>query len=105
MKKHKTKPPRWCHGSDGWEFSKDSGCYYKSNEGFVGNPPNEYCLGDRYIHCDYGIDSYGILWRGSTSENWHGYNFGYDLKKAIDWVKKTKHAELGAELWSGPENK
>lgn len=88
----------WVHGHDGWRYSDDCKCYYYTPKGT--DPPNSYCLGDRYIHCDAGLDSHGIIWRGSSSENWHGYNFHYDLGKAIRWVRGAAAKKLGCNLWS-----
>ena len=63
-------------------------------------PPNCYCLGERYVYAHYGLDSYGILYRGSTIDNWGGYKFGYDLKTAIEWVQNAEQPELGNTKWT-----
>lgn len=88
----------WYHGHDGWRFSQDCGLWYY--QGHYPDPPTEYCLGNRYIHSDYGLDSGGIVWKGSTDNNWHGISFGYDLGKAIRWVRRAAAKNLGCSLWS-----
>lgn len=93
----KNKPQQWVHGYDGWKWSKDCECYYHSN---FHEPPNSYCLGDRYIYCHFGFDSYEIIWMGSSSDNWNGRSFGFDLAEAIRWVQSTEYPELGCKLWS-----
>lgn len=87
-----------------WKWSDDSKCYYIA--GLAGAPPKCYCLGERYVYAHYGLDSYGILYRGSTIDDWGGYHFGYDLKKAIEWVQGAAHPELKDTMWtlSGPRN-
>lgn len=81
---------------DGWKWSKDCECWYIAD---FNQPPRYYCLGERFVYAHYGLDSYGILYRGSTIENWGGYHFGYDLKEAIDWVKGATRPELGHKPW------
>jgi hypothetical protein len=80
-----------------WVWSDDAGCF---TQGDWHQPPRAYCLGDRYIHADYGLDSYGILWRGSTADHWHGWAFGFDLGRAIRWVRRAKHDMAGYGLWA-----
>ena len=75
-----------------WKWTKDAQCYYIADNG---QPPHCYCLGDRYVYADYGKDSYGILYRGSTIDNWGGYNFGTDLKKALEWVSEDRYTGNG----------
>lgn len=87
----------WYHGHDGWRWSEDCKCYYFSKGT---DPPTAYCLGNRYIHATAGLDSYGIIWVGSTDNNWHGRGFGYDLGKAIRWVRGAAGKKLGCKLWS-----
>src|SRR4051812_28218666 len=89
-------PRRWYHASypvydrrqfpqkKAWKWSDDSRCFLL---GDFQQPPSMYCLGDRMIHADYGRDSFGVLWAGSTSDNWHGTHFGYDLKEALEWIQ------------------
>lgn len=103
-------PKRWPHGhllydatayptlGPTWKWSDDAGCYteYKGAH----EVPGGYCLGDRMVYAHYGRDSYGVLWRGSSSDNWGGYDFGIDLKAAIEWVRETEWSALGAWLWS-----
>lgn len=89
----------WVHGTPGWKFSKDSGCYYKASH--LHTPPSEFCFGERYIHCDFGHDSYGIIWVGSTSDNWHGFGFRADLTAALKWVSEAEFPQYGSTLWDG----
>jgi hypothetical protein len=89
----------WYHGHDGWLWSEDCKCYYYKPD-WRPDPPSAYCLGNRYIHHEAGLDSYGIVWRGCTDDNWHGKNFGYDLGKAIRWVRAAAGKKLGCKLWS-----
>lgn len=88
---------RWYHGHGGWKYSEDCKCYYYTLKGT--DPPNSYCLGNRYIYCQAGLDSYGIIWRGSISGGWGCCNFGYDLGKAIRWVRQANAKKLGCKLW------
>lgn len=92
----KHKLPQWAHGYDEWKFSKDSLCYYLSRPSQV---PEYYCFGDRMIYAHYGLDSYGIVWHGSYADHWNACGFGYDLGKAIRWVRQAKHKCLGFFLW------
>jgi hypothetical protein len=80
-----------------WKWSQDSKCYYMAE---FHTPPNCYCLGERYVYAHYGLDSYGILYRGSTIDNWGGYKFGYDLKTALEWVQHAEQPELGNTKWT-----
>lgn len=93
-------PKRWVHGypKEAWRWSEDCGCYLH----FIGVmvPPDSYCLGDRMIYTVSGKDSYGVIWSGSSSTQWHCADFGYDLKKGIDWVREADHKDRGCELWS-----
>lgn len=94
----------WVHGHDGWKFSQDCQCFiYRSPGVPFDAPPTAYCLGDRYIHCAPGIDTYGVIWQGSTSENWHGRTFGTDLTAALRWIQEAEARKLGCKLWSKPE--
>lgn len=90
-------PNIWVHGHDDWKFSEDCKVFIHQN-GL--NPPNSYCLGDRYIHCDSGVDSYGVIWRGSISDGWHVTSFDFDLGTAIRWVQDADYKSLGFLLWS-----
>ena len=94
VKNHKVIPPVWFHGHTKWKLCTTTGLYYFSK--YNGT---EYCLGDRYFYftTDYNISNI----RGSTSDNWHGYSFGVDLKKAVDWAKETTYSDLGYLLWTG----
>ncbi len=96
MKKYE----RWCHGHDGWRYSEDCECYYYKSPGGGGCPPDSYCLGERYIYCQPGLDSYGILWRGSVSGGWGCASFDFDLGEAIRWVQAAEAKEYGCKLWS-----
>lgn len=89
----------WFNGHDGWKWSEDCKCYYYRPQNGT-TPPDSYCLGNRYIYCQPGIDSYGIIWRGSISDGWGCMNFGYDLGKAIRWVHRAAAKKLGCKLWS-----
>ena len=80
-----------------WKWSEDCKCFYISE---LNNPPIIYCLGERYVYAHFGRDSFGILYRGSTIDNWNGWHFGYDLKKAIEWVQAAEQPELGHSQWS-----
>lgn len=80
-----------------WKWSNDSKCYYLAD---LYQPPRCYCLGERYVYAHYGLDSYGILYRGSTPDNWGGYDFGYDLKQAIEWVQGATQPEQTHSLWT-----
>jgi hypothetical protein len=80
-----------------WKWSKDVECYYISN--FM-NPPKVYCLGERFIYSQAGINTDCIIWRGSTIDHWGGWNFGYDLKAAIDWVRGATNIDLGHSMWT-----
>lgn len=95
--KQKQVPSIWPHGNTNWKLSEDFGAYIKDDNGEY---PTEACLGDRFIHLGFGLDSYG-LWYGSTSDDWHGYSFGVDTKAAFKWLQKAKHKDLGWFLWSG----
>ena len=86
-----TKPTR-----PAWKWSDDVSCYYIAD---FTTPPRKYCLGERMVYADYGKDSYGILYRGSTTDNWGGMHFGYDLKSAIEWLHKAKLPQLKHVLW------
>jgi hypothetical protein len=79
-----------------WKWSDDCKCYYIAE---FNNPPKVYCLGDRYVYAHFGIDSYGIMYRGSTLNNWGGFDFGYNLKLAIEWVQSAEQPELNFSRW------
>ena len=51
------------------------------------------------MYAEYDIESYGILYRGSTIDNWGERSFGYDLKTAIEWVQQATLPELGHSEW------
>lgn len=87
-------PRIWTNGHTNWDWSKEYKCFIKIS--LFTQPPQEFCFGDRYIHWENGN---GL--RGSTSYNWHGYSFGYDLKSAIEWIQKASFNKLGWLLWSG----
>ena len=87
---------QWRYATKGWKWSEDFGCYIQKDG--VSGPPKAFCLGERYVHWDYGIDSCGLL-RGSTVANWHGASFGYDLHAAIEWVKQAEHPECEYHIW------
>jgi hypothetical protein len=91
---------KWCYAHGGWKWSEDSKTFIK---GSFHQPPSEYTLGDRYIHADYGRDSYGVCWRGSTAYDWHGYRFGYDLKQAIEWVQQADRSDGDHFKLDGPD--
>lgn len=90
----------WVHGHDGWKWSEDCQCYLYRNKDNVFSPPDDYCLGDRMIWNMAGHDSYGIIWRGSSSDHWGGMHFGFDLGAAIRWVQASPAKKLGCKLWS-----
>jgi len=90
----------WCHRKDGWKWSKDAECYIYAD---FDQPPTSYCRGERMIHCTYGLDSYGVLWMGSTNNGWHDFQFGSDLTKALQWVTGCQHPELGCQVWGKGE--
>ncbi len=94
MKNHSSVPPVWCHGHTNWKYDETNNVYYNHKHNTI-----EFCLGDRYIYftTEYGITNI----RGSSSNNWHGYSFDTDLKKALNWVKETTYSDLGFLLWTG----
>lgn len=90
----------WSHGPiwSKWRWSIEFGVYYFQT---FQEPPSMICLGDRMMHADWGIDTYGFLWKGSTTYDWHGGpSISCNLKDCIDWVKQAKWKELGCKLWS-----
>lgn len=80
-----------------WKWSNDSKCYFMAA---FHTPPHCYCLGERYVYAHYGLDSFGIVYRGSTLDNWGGYDFGYDLKQALEWVQQATQPELKDTKWT-----
>lgn len=87
----------WGHGHDNWRWSEDAGCYISGSKIEI---PKEICLGERYAHPDHGKDSFGIIWRGSLNDDWHGESF-YTMGIALQWVRSAKRPDLGFLLWSG----
>lgn len=86
----------WGHAQNGWKWSKDANCYVRKGcFGIV----SEICLGERYAHMSYGLDSYGILWDGSTTYDWHGYVSMRHLGEALEFVKQAKRPDLKFALW------
>ena len=81
-----------------WIWSKDAGCYIWRNTLF--DPPIAYCLGDRHVHVEPGQDTYSIFYRGSTVDNWHGYSFGLDLKRAIEFVRAANEVDMKHNYWN-----
>lgn len=91
----------WPHGFSRWQFSVDAGCWIACGAGANRDsaPPSYICLGDRMAHADYGLDSFGIRWTGSSVDNWHSHNFcAFDA--ALMWVKSARVPEFGPLLWS-----
>lgn len=81
-------------GYTDWKWDKRAEIYLRKS--FSGEV-KAGCLGDRYFYFtkyDGGI-------RGSTSDNWNGYFFDYDLKRAIEWAKNSNYSDLKWYLWSG----
>jgi hypothetical protein len=97
---HHSQYPRWRNGTELPRYSRDIELFYVARD--THSVPHSYFLGDRMIHAAYGVDSYGIVWMGSTSGHWHGWNFGHDLTLAQQWVKGTQVPELGPLLWISP---
>lgn len=87
---------RWGHGKEGWKWSEDAKCYIWAR----GIEPVSYiCLGERLAHASYGRDSYGILWDGSTTNNWHCCPSMRHLGEAMEWVRGAVRPDLKAVLW------
>lgn len=90
-------PNVWMHGHTDWEFNEKLGIYVHVR---FSDAPKEFCLGDRYV---YFSNQGGpeVYLRGSSSDNWHGYDFDYDLKSAAEWVQQAEFKDLKWYLWSG----
>lgn len=87
---------RWYHGIDGWKYSKDAKAFVIPK---FHQAPDHICLGDRYIHAQYGRDSYGIIWSGCTSTNWHGWEFS-NMGQALEWVRQAQFKQFDYSMWS-----
>lgn len=84
----------WAYGLEHWEYDERWNCYITKEQ----PAPAYFCLGERMVHWDVGRSL-----RGSESDNWHGWDFGLDLKSAIEWVQEAKYPELAAGLWTKRE--
>ena len=87
----------WAHRHDDWKWSEDAKCYIRGWS--VLSPPTDICLGERYAHAAYGLDSYGVRWQGSTADHWHGWAFDH-MGEALAWVSSAERSDLGFILWS-----
>lgn len=90
-------PHVWMHGHANWKLNEKLGIYVHAS---FSDAPKEFCLGDRYVYFSNQGGS-DVYLRGSTSDNWHGADFGYDLKEAIEWVQQANFKDLKWYLWSG----
>ena len=61
--------------------------------------PDAYCLGDRMVYTIFGQDSYGVLWEGITKQG-VVEEFGYDLRRALEWLQEADCKNHGCRLWS-----
>jgi hypothetical protein len=98
-----TIPRRWSHRNGGWTCSDDLGEVWIQGENpkykyFGGLLAAAFCLGERYVHWHYGFDSHCLL-MGCHIDNWHGMNFGYDLKQAIEWLQDAEYKEWEYLAW------
>jgi hypothetical protein len=68
--------------------------YYRKDGRLV----TELCLGERYAHIAPGWVFHDELYRGSSSDNWHGGPSG-SLHDLLKWVLQAERPDLGPSLW------
>lgn len=87
----------YSHNINNLEYSRAMNCWVQKDVRSV--VPKTYVLGDRMFHVDYASDVGDFELKGSTSNHWHGFNFGMDFSAAIRWLHQANYKELGYHLW------
>lgn len=71
-----------------WAWSKDFGCWISRDSNFAF--PKAFCLGDRLVYVQGGVDTPASHFRSSTVDHWGGGYWGQDLREALCWLHQAE---------------